>query len=80
MKIPLTDIDVTDGTFKEMFEILSAPLPTERIKYRRQVAASFEARRSFVNLDKKVIKRGGKRFIKNPNVFFQHLEYSVGQE
>ena len=49
--------DLKDATFKEMFEILSHPLPTERIKYRRRVADIYESRRSFVKLDIEAKKR-----------------------
>jgi hypothetical protein len=71
--------DATDATFKEMFEILSAPLPTERIKHRKNVAIAYEARRSFVQLDKNKKRRQKRVIEKNPNVYFQHLEYKIGQ-
>lgn len=68
------------ATFKEMFKILEPTLPTERIKYREQIADIYEARRSFVSLDNEEPKRkGAALYEKNPDVCFEYLNYTVSQ-
>lgn len=64
-----------------MFEILSHPLPTERIRYRKRVADTYEARTSFVKLDvdeKK--KKREKVFEKNPDIGFTSKHYCCVQD
>ena len=71
---------VERATLKQMFDILEPTLPTERIKYRERVADIYEARRSFVSLDVAERKRKSPAsFDKNPDICFQHLEYTVNQ-